>query len=547
MLKGRNLRLKFNGWAVLSTIFVVLILLPNLDLLANLFTKSNENWEHIKTYLLRDYIIDTLVILGFTGVFTLLVGSGMAWLIAAFDFPGRRIFKWALILPLTIPPYIAAYTYNGILNYTGVIQGFLRNVFDIRVNPESLDIMNIQGSIFIFTVFLVPYVYMTTRAFLESQSASLIENARLLGRSPLEIFFQVILPISRGAIFGGTMLVLLEVLNDYGVVSYFGVQTFSTAIFKAWFSMGDVETAVKLSGVLMSIVISIMLFERWLRGRKRYSYTTSKVRPITRIRLKGIKSFLAFFICVLFLSLGFLIPVLQLLSWSTLTYKKVLNIEFLELLVNSVGVAIVATFIIIGAALIIANYTRTEQNWIAKLFPKATLLGYSIPGAVIAMGIILFFVDLDRNLEGLYKMINPDSITLVLSTSIVMLIFAYSIRFLAVGYQSVEAGFEKIGTKFFEASRMLGNGVTQTFFKIDLPMIKPAVIGAFALAFVEIVKELPLTLILRPYNFNTLATKTYQYANDEMIQEGSIPSLLIIGVSIASIFLLNKLGEKGEY
>lgn len=538
-------KFKFNGWAVLSTIFVILILLPNVDLLANLFTKPNENWEHIRTYLLRDYIIDTLVILGFTGVFTLLAGSGMAWLISAFDFPGRRIFKWALILPLTIPPYIAAYTYNGILNYTGVIQQFLRNDLGIQVDPKMFDIMNIQGAIFIFTIFLFPYVYMTTRAFLENQSASLIENARLLGKSPLEIFFQVVLPISRGAIFGGTMLVLLEVLNDYGVVSYFGVQTFSTAIFKAWFSMGDVETAVKLSGVLMSIVISIMLLERWLRGRKKYSYTTSKVRPIGRIRLKGIKGFFAFFTCFLFLSLGFLIPVVQLLDWSILTYKKVLNGGFLELLGNSVGVALVATLIIVGASLIIANYTRTEQSWSAKLFPKATLLGYSIPGAVVAMGIILFFVDLDRNLKGVYKLVNPDSITLVLSTSIVMLIFAYSIRFLAVGYQSVEAGFSKIGTKFFEASRMLGNGVTPTFFKIDLPMMKPAVIGAFALAFVEIVKELPLTLILRPYNFNTLATKTFQYANDEMIQEGAIPSLLIIGVSLASIFLLNKLGQKG--
>ncbi|WP_366946783.1 ABC transporter permease [Desulfosporosinus nitroreducens] len=211
---------------------------------------------------------------------------------------------------------------------------------------------------------------------------------------------------------------------------------------------------------------------------------------------------------------------------------------------NSVVVALVAALIILGVAVIIANFSRLQENWVGKLFSKVTLLGYSIPGAVISMGVILFFVDFDRKLEWFYKALNPNSITLVLSSSVVMLIFAYSVRFLAVGYQSIEAGFEKVGKKFFEASRILGNGVTKTFFRVDLPMIKPAVISAFALTFVDIVKELPLTLILRPYNFNTLATKTYEYATDEMIHEAAIPALLIILVSIASVYLLNKLGEK---
>jgi len=541
---GSSIKRSFNLWGMLSAFFVALIILPNVYLFGNLFVQPNENWYHIKTYLLQDYITNTLMIIGFTGVFTVLVGSGLAWLISAYDFPGRRIFNWALILPLTIPPYIGAYTYNGILNYTGVVQRLLRNVLEVQVNPKWLDIMNIQGAIFIFAVFLFPYVYTVTRAFLTNQSASLIENARLLGKNSLEIFTQVVLPISRGAILGGMTLVIFEVLNDYGVVSYFGVQTFSTAIFKAWFSMGDIDTAVKLSGVLMTIVISVLLLERGLRGRKKYSYTTSKVRPIVRTRLRGLKGFWAFFVSFMFLSLGFIIPVLQLLVWSTLTYKKVLNIAFLKLLGNSVVVALVAALIILGVAVIIANFSRLQENWVGKLFSKVTLLGYSIPGAVISMGVILFFVDFDRKLEWFYKALNPNSITLVLSSSIVMLIFAYSVRFLAVGYQSIEAGFEKVGKKFFEASRMLGNGVTKTYFRVDLPMIKPAVITAFALTFVDIVKELPLTLILRPYNFNTLATKTYEYATDEMIHEAAIPALLIILVSVASVYLLNKLGEK---
>lgn len=541
---GRSIKRNFNLWGVLSAFFAVLIILPNVDLFSNLFTQPNENWYHIKAYLLQDYITNTLVIIGFTGVLTVLLGSGLAWLISAYDFPGRKMLSWALILPLTIPPYIAAYTYNGMLNYTGVVQRLFRNVLGVQVTPKWFDIMNIQGAVFIFTVFLFPYVYTVTRAFLANQSASLIENARLLGRNSFEIFAQVVLPISRGAILGGMTLVIFEVLNDYGVVSFFGVQTFSTAIFKAWFSMGDIDTAVKLSGVLMTIVISVILFEKGLRGRRKYGYTTTKLRPIVRIPLRGIKGFLVSFMGFVVLSLGFLIPVLQLLTWSSLTYKKVLNGAFLKLLLNSIEVALIGALIILVISVIIANFSRVQETWVAKLFPKVTLIGYSIPGAVLSMGVILFFVDFDRKLEGFYKALNPDTITLVLSSSIVMLVFAYSIRFLAVGYQSIEAGFDKVGKKFFEASRLLGNGVTQTFLRVDLPMIKPAVVSALALTFVDIVKELPLTLILRPYNFNTLATKTYEYATDEMIHEAAIPALLIILVSIGSVYLLNKLGEK---
>ncbi|MBC2580487.1 iron ABC transporter permease [Clostridium sp. DJ247] len=513
-------------------------------ILFHLLDKPNENWYHIKTFLLKDYIINTIKIVSITGFFTMIIGTTLAWLIAAYEFPFRKFFKWALILPLTIPPYIAAYTYNGIFNYTGVVQKFFRNVMKMNVNPEYFDIMSIKGVVFIFTIFLFPYVYMITRSFLEKQSAALIENARLLGRGSGDIFIHVILPVSRGAIVGGTSLVLLEVLNDYGVVSYFGVQTFSTAIFKTWFSMGDTSTAVKLASMLMFIVFIVLILEKWLRGRKKYSYTTAKVRSILRIKLKGIKAAGAFLYCFTILSAGFILPLMQLSHWSLLSYKKILNIKFVGLMFNSVWLAVIASLLVISMSVVIANFCRMNSNWISKAFSKASILGYSIPGAVIAIGVILFFISVDRKMVWLYKAIDPNSKTLILSTSILMLVFAYTIRFLAVGYQSVESGFDKIGMKFFEASRTLGYSVTKTFFKVDLPMMKPALISAFALVFVDIVKELPLTLILRPFNFNTLATKTYEYASDEMIHEASIAALIIILVSIASVYLLYRIGDK---
>ncbi|KZL92579.1 ABC transporter permease [Clostridium magnum] len=543
-MKYEIIKQKVNSWEGLSFIFVLFVTLPCMYILLHLLDKPNENWYHIKTFLLKDYIINTLKIAVFTGIFTMITGTTLAWLIAAYDFPFRKFFKWSLILPLTVPPYIAAYTYSGIFNYTGVVQRFLRDTMKMTLDPNAFDIMSIKGTIFIFTVFLFPYVYMITRSFLEKQSAALIENARLLGKSSISIFIHVILPISRGAIVGGTSLAILEVLNDFGVVSYFGVQTFSTAIFKTWFSMGDTSTAVKLASMLMFTVLIVLVIEKWLRGRKRYSYTTAKVRSIVLVELKGIKAIGAFLYCFIILSLGFIIPLLQLSSWGFLTYKKVLNLKFIEMMFNSIWLAVVAAIFIIVMSVVIANFSRMNSHWISKAFSKISIFGYSIPGAVIAIGVILLMVSIDRSMVGLYKAINPNSKTLILSTSVFMLIFAYIIRFLAIGYQAVEAGFDKIGMKFFEASRTLGYTVTKTFFKVDLPMIRPALISGLALVFVDIIKELPLTLILRPFNFNTLATKTYEYAGDEKIHEAAIPALIIILVSIVSVYLINKIGNK---
>jgi len=545
VIRIRELKLNTNIWAMLSMVSILFITLPNLNILSNVFNEPNENWLHIKEFLLKEYVINTLIIVIFTGFFTVVIGTSLAWIISIYDFP-LRSFKWGLILPLTIPPYIAAYTYTGLINYTGLIQSTLRNKFNISVNQSYTDIMSIEGSIFIFTMFLFPYVYTITRAFIAKQSASLIETARVLGRSPLAIFWFVILPLSRAAIIGGTSLVVLEVINDYGVVQYFGVTTFSTAIFKAWFSLSDVDTAIKLAGILMVIVFGILLLEKILRGGKKYSYTTTKVRPITRIKLSGLKSVMAFGYGAIIFGLGFLIPSLQLIHWAIITYYNVFDTAFLKLMFNSLFTALVASALIITIALIIANYSRISHSIISKIIARLTVIGYSIPGAVIAIGVIVFFIAIDNNLFWLYKWVKEDSVKLVLSTSVFMLIFAYVIRFIGIGFNSVESGFEKVGKKFFEASRTLGMSVTQTFFKVDVGMIAPAILTGFILAFVDIMKELPLTLILRPFNFETLATKAYQYAGDELIQEASIPSLIIISISFISVYLFHRVADREE-
>ena len=544
MISVNKLASNLNIWALLSLVFILLIIAPNVNILINAFQEGNENWQHIKDYLLKDYIINSLILIVFTGIFTIFIGTSLSWIISIYDFPLRNFFKWGLVLPLAIPPYIAAYTYNGLFNYTGVLQSFLRNSLDMKVNQVYFDIMSIQGAIFIFTMFLYPYVYIITRSFLEKQSAALVENSRLLGRNSLEIFLYIILPISRTAIVGGVSLVVLEVLNDFGLVKYFGIPTFSTAIFKTWFAMGDTDSAIKLSAMLMFLVLAILLLENIFRGRKKYSYTTSKVTPLKPQKLTGIQALGAMAYCLIIFSFGFIVPLLQLVHWSTLTYKKILNIEFWQLMINSLSVALSASVLIIIIAVVIANYCRISEGVIAKIYSKVTTLGYSIPGAVIAMGVIVFFVAIDKNLFWFYKLLNGQPSKLILTTSIFMLVFAYTIRFLAIGYNSIQAGFEKVGKTFFEASRTLGMNVTQTFFKVDFIMLRSAIVSGFILVFIDILKELPLTIILRPFNFNTLATKAFEYANNEMIHEAAIPSIIIIIISTSSIYFFHKLGEE---
>lgn len=545
MIKSREIKSIFNVWSILSFIFVLLIILPTLNVSLNLFNETSENWGHIKEYLLLDYIVNTLSIVVFVGVLTLIIGTSLAWLVTSFKFPLSRFYKWSLLLPLAVPPYVAGFTYHGILNYTGVIQTFLRKNLNMNINQNYFNIMNHKGAIFILTVVLYPYVFAIVRSYLAKQSADLIENGRVLGKSPMNIFFKVVFPISRPAIIGGVSLVILEILNEFGLFNYFGIATFSVAIFRTWFGLSDLDSAIRLAAIVMLMVLVILLSEKLMRGRKRYGYTSSKIRPIQPIELTGIKKVFATMYCSIIFGFGFLVPTVQLLHWSLLTYKEILNIKFLEYLLNSLKVSTISTIIIVVISIIIANYSRINENILTKIYTRVTILGYSIPGAVIAVAVMIFFIDFDNKTFALRQMISANTTKLYLSTTLVMLLFAYVIRFLGIGYNSIESGFDKIGKSYFEASRMLGMSVTKTFFKIDLPMIKPAIISGFILVFIDIVKELPLTMILRTFNFHTLATKAYQYANDEMIHEAAISSMFIIIISGVLIYLLNKNMSKG--
>jgi len=530
-------------WTVSAAIIMILLFLPNLTIVKGIFSPSNENWAHMKEFVMGSFIKTSFILISATAILTIIIGLSLAWIIVQYDFPLRRFLKWTLILPLSIPPFIGAYTYHGIVNYTGVIQTTLRDQFGMNLNQSFFDIMNLPGAIFIYTMFLYPYVYTITRIFLSQQPASLIESARMLGKGSWRTFIQVVIPISRVSVIGGASLVVLEVLNDYGVVKYFGIQTFTTAIFQSWFGLGDIETSIKLAASLMGFVIVILLIEKLLRGRRQYSYSTTKVRPLQLIQLKGWKALLATSYGLIILSLGFFIPIAQLIDWTILTFGTIPMSEFMTYVKNSVLVAGISATVIIIFALIVGNFSRLVHGKVANLLPKLSILGYSIPGAVIAVAVVTAFIGLDRFLAPLYQLMGI-STTLVLSVSLIMLISAYIIRFFAIGYNAIESGYDKIGTDFRDASRLLGVGLTKTFFKVDLPMLKGAIISGFLLIFIDILKEIPLTLILRPFNFDTLSTKAFQYASDEKIMEASQASLLIVGISVLAIYFFYKFLEK---
>lgn len=542
----RNVHRHKNSWLLFSTAAAGVLLLPILAVLAAVFAPPTENWAHVTQFLLRDYVFHSALLVLFAGIGSVAVGASLAWLVAAFDFPGKAFFRWALLLPLAVPPYIAAFTYASMTSYTGIVQKTLRAA-GFTPAPGAFNMMNLPGAVFIFVLYLYPYVYMLTRSFLERQSGSYVENARLLGRSSAGIFFSVALPLARPAIAGGAMLVAFEVLSDYGVANYYGIPTFTTAIFTTWFGLYDLASATKLAAWFMLGILAILLLERRLRGNRRYSATTGKASPLAAFRLSGWKAALAAGYCLAVLAVAFLAPVAQLLVWARWTFADVaLNANFLQLTVNTVKVAVPATLLIMVLAVLLAGGIRTLDNRFGYALARLMTIGYAIPGAIIAIGVLSLTVAADRLLAPLYRLLGLGDAPLVLSLSAAMLVFAYVIRFLATGYNAVEAGYEKIGPKYAESARLLGLGMTAAFFRAEFPLLKGALLGGMILTFVEVAKELPLALLLRPFNFDTLATKAYQYASDERIFSAAAPSLFIIAVSLVSIVLLHNVGRRGE-
>ncbi len=528
----------WNKWTGGAIIILLLVLTPIFTIVVKLFNKPGEHWEHIASTLLPSYFYNSFLLLLGVGIFTFLIGVSMAWLVSVYDFPGRKYFEWLLILPLAFPSYMMGYSYVGILEYTGPIQAFLRNNFDVQFRGPIIDIMNMPGAIFILSISLFPYVYVICRASFMRQSSTLQEAALLLGSNRLRVFAQIALPMARPALAGGLALVGMEVLNDYGTVKYFGVDTFTSGIFRAWFSFGDINTAIYLSAILTVIVLVLIWLENIQRGSRHWSSNGGSTKPVIRIRPKRrSRQWLFTALCLKVLLISFILPLSQLFYWVSLTWRNVVDSEFIILIFRSFSLAIGSAVSIAAISIFLLYAIRLSPLRWTKHIARTASLGYAIPGAVIAVGIMIPMMGLDRMLNWAVS----NQFGMILSGTLFILVVAYIVRFMAVGYNAIDAGFQKTGASVNEVARSLGASPLRTLWEIDLPLIKNSIAGAVLLAFVDILKELPLTLILRPFNFNTLATKAFDMATNEMIAESANASLVVVLTGVIPIILLNSM------
>ena len=510
--------------------------LPLLSIVVYLLYGVGEMWGHIVEHFLLDYVSNSLILLVGTGTLTLLFGVTSAWIVANYDFRFRGIIEWLLFLPLAIPSYIVAYAYVGALGNGGTLIGILQSC---GISIQKVEMMNIYGLIWVLSCSLFPYVYASCRVFFKSISKSAWESAHLLGASRRRYFFSVALPLSIPAVIAGVLLVFMEVLNDYGAAKYFGINTFTTGIFRTWTALEDLQSAIYLSALLVGLVLVINWLIYFQRGKRSYSFRNGGKETAVRERLKGYKRFLYPSAVLVPFVFGFLLPVSQLSYWGYLTFESMFSIELLWIAVQSFGVASISAFFVVLVALGLVYFSRWNHISAVQSFKKFATIGYAIPGAIIGIGVI-------RNSQSIIDFFaNNFSIEIgfLFYGSSAVLIYAYLFRFMAVGFNPIESNSLKIGKKLSESAYLLGSGKFRALFRIELPLLRNTIISAFLLVFIDILKELPLTLILKPYNLNTLAMKAYEYAEDEQVPEAALPSLLLIA-SIALLMVLLNLGER---
>ena len=538
-IKTRIIRLKrdINKWSVFTLAIVFFLALPIIFIGVELFAGPGDTWSHIVEYLLPDYIWNSLYLVFFCSILVLIFGVSSAWFVSRYEFHFRRQMEWLLILPLAIPSYIVGYAYAGIFDYGGSMDLLFRQ---LGLDFIRIDIMNRAGLAFVLSISLFPYVYVSARAFFLNQANNLLEASKMLGVGEIKTFFKLMLPLARPAIVAGLVLVLMEVLNDYGAAKYYGVNTFTTGIFRSWFSLEEPQTAVYLSALLISFIFALILIEKWQVRKIKFTSSKTNSTQIYRKKPKGAMQWVIFSVVFLPILLGFILPVAQLIYWAVITASTVFDMEFIMISLQSFAIAIASAVITVFFALLLIYFSKWSTLTTIKNISRIGVLGYAIPGAVIAIGIMIPTLALDKWLINVLGKFGINS-GLIINGTLLALFYAYAVRFLAVAYNPIDSTALKVDNSIPDSSKVLGVGNLKTFFKIEFPLIKTGVFSAVILVFIDVMKELPLTLILKPYHIDTLAVKAFEYASDEMVMEASIPSLFIIFTAVIPVIFLNKL------
>ncbi|WP_417681312.1 ABC transporter permease [Pseudidiomarina aquimaris] len=538
--RGRQLSLVASALVLGLPLFVVVFALIEL-LVGGDYTTIGHLWRTV----IPEYVSHSVWLMLGVAVGVITLGVSTAWLTTSCRFPGQKILSWALLLPLAMPAYITAYTYTGMLDYSGPVQETLRSVFGWSYGDYWFpQIRSLGGAIVVLSLVLFPYVYLITRATFLQQSATTLEAGRSLGLTPWQCFVRIALPLARPAIVTGTTLALMETLADYGTVQYFGVTTFTTGIFRTWYGLGDLTGALQLAGLLLAAVISLILLERWSRKQARYDQRNP--RPATPFELRGGKAWLASIACWLPLIFGFLLPALQLAAWSIERWEVWTTGDFWQLTWNSFALAFVAALLVVMLALWLAYGRRQVPTRAVRSSVAFAGLGYAIPGLVIAVGLLVLLTSVDGVIIDLSKRWFDYNPGLLLSGTLFALLFAYAVRFLSVALQTVQAGLAEIRPSMDEAARIHGYKPMQVLRLIHLPLLRPSVLTAIILVGVDVLKELPATLVLRPFDFNTLAVRAYEMAGDERLADAGPPALMMVLVGLIPVILLSRAMLKSQ-
>ena len=527
---------------VVAVLVAVLAGLPVTSVGLNIFVGgTSATWSHLAQTVLPEYILNSLLLCLGVGTGVALLGVTTAWLTAMHEFPGRRYFEWALVLPLAMPAYVMAYVYTDFLQFVGPVQTTLRETFGWSHGDYWFpDIRSLPGAILMFVCVLYPYVYLLARAAFLERASGMLEAARTLGMGPWQGFVSVSLPLARPAIAAGIALALMETLADYGTVAYFAVSTFTTGIYRAWFSLGDRVAAAQLAAMLLSFVLFLLMVERVSRGRARYHNTTGRNRPMPGAKLGGATALLAVLACATPLLLGFVLPAALLLRMALTDGDAQFGERFLMLSRNSFVLAGITASIGVFLALLMAYGARLSKSAFARGLNRLVGLGYAVPGAVIAVGVLIPVTRLDNWLAGQWEHWFGTNPGLLLTGGIAALIYAYLVRFLAVALHTVESSLAKITPNMDDAARCLGLGQGETLRRVHAPMLRGSLFTAGLLVFVDVMKELPATLVMRPFNFDTLATQVYTLASDERLAEASTASLAIVAVGLLPLIALSR-------
>jgi iron(III) transport system permease protein len=529
------------GWSVAALLISLVALLPLLAIALIALKPSGDTWPHLIANVLPGALRRTLLLMAGVGFLSLVIGTGTAWLVTMYRFPGRRYFQWLLLLPLAIPTYIIAYTYLEMLDYSGMVQTALRDLFGWRNARDYWfpDIRSLGGAIAVMSAVLYPYVYITARASFIAQSVCVLEVSRTLGRTAAETFWQVALPLARPALAAGVALVLMETLNDIGAVEFFGVRTLTVAVYDTWLDRNSLAGAAQIACVMLLFVFALLILERALRAGRRFHHTTGKYRDLRVDELRGWRGALAAFACALPVLFGFVLPASVLVHDALVHVAAGLAPEFWEAAANSLMLAAAAALLAVGFAVVLAYARRQTRSTLIQAASTLPAISYAIPGTVLAIGLLIPLAGLDNFIDGLMRSLFGVSTGLVLSGTAFAIVLAYTIRFLAASLGAVEAGLSKVSRNIDAAGRTLGATIGEMLIKVHLPLLRPALGAAALLVFVDSMKELPATLLLRPFNFDTLATQVFTLVSLYRYEEAGLSALTIVLVSLAPVLLLH--------